>query len=122
MQVSGQPLYSDPGNPVFDGSCRWRPQVVRGRNAHVEISADKGRGRIVAFVLVEVKDDGAKKPPDKDKKPDKGKKPAKKPAPKRKVLWSHALPAEPVRWGIAAAAGRIVVACRNGDVLCFGAK
>ena len=115
VQVSGQPLYSNPENPVFDGSCKWRPQVLRGRNANVEISADKGRGRIVAFVLVEARNPVSKPP-------EKGKKPAKKPAPKRKVLWSHALPGEPVRWGIATAGGRIVVTCRNGDVVCFGAK
>jgi ABC-type uncharacterized transport system permease subunit len=38
-----------------------------------------------------------------------------------KPLWSQPLPAEPVRWAIAVdAQGRVVVALRNGQVLCFG--
>ena len=37
------------------------------------------------------------------------------------AAWSHPLPAEPVRWGMAVdAQGRVVVALRNGQVVCFG--
>jgi len=37
-------------------------------------------------------------------------------------LWSAALPAEPVPWGLVVDRhGRVIVSCRNGQVLCFGA-
>ena len=36
-------------------------------------------------------------------------------------LWSQPLPAEPVRWGLAVdAQGRVIVALRNGQIICFG--
>jgi ABC-type uncharacterized transport system permease subunit len=37
------------------------------------------------------------------------------------VLWEQALPASPVRWGLAVdATGRAVVSLEDGRVLCFG--
>ena len=41
----------------------------------------------------------------------------------KKKLWEQKLPGSPVRWGIAVdAAGGIVVALRDGRVLCYGKK
>ena len=38
-----------------------------------------------------------------------------------KLLWRHSLPAGPVSWGLAIdREGRILVALRDGRVLCFG--
>ena len=38
-----------------------------------------------------------------------------------RVLWEQPLPAEPVRWGLAAdSRGRIIVTLRGGRILCFG--
>jgi hypothetical protein len=38
-------------------------------------------------------------------------------------LWSHALPAQPLRWPIAIdGEQRVVVALRDGSILCFGKK
>jgi hypothetical protein len=91
--VSGQPLYSTPENPVYDNSAAWTEMVVRAANAtlRLEQAGDKGPWRLVARTL--------------DDQP----------------LWTKQLPAEPVRWGIAVAAdGRILIALRTGEVLCFG--
>ena len=95
VEVSGQPLYSDPQNPVYDGSCRWRMPVLHGGNADVLFVPDKGGAwKIVAIDAYT-----------------------------NAELLSCPLPAAPVRWGLAAdTGGRIAVTCRNGDVLCFGGK
>ncbi len=98
VEVSGQPLYSDPRYPVFDGSCRLNLPIVVGRNASVLFVPGTGpQGPTWKLVAVDGYTNGE--------------------------MWSHTLPAQPVRWGIAAdPAGRIVVTCRNGDVLCFAKR
>ncbi|MGB2824076.1 MAG: PQQ-binding-like beta-propeller repeat protein, partial [Phycisphaerae bacterium] len=97
IEVSGQPLYSEPDNPVFDGGCRWNVAVLNGRNASLLFAPGGGKPGEWRLVAIDAYTNGE--------------------------MWSQPLPAEPVRWGIAAdPAGRIVVTCRNGDVLCFGRK
>lgn len=97
VRVSGQPLYSTPGNAVFDKACEWAPMNVAAANARVSLLARKG-GAGDFWAVVAAKPDGAE-------------------------LWAHPLPAEPVRWGIALdAQGRIVVALRTGQVLCLGKR
>ena len=93
VDVSGQPFYSTPENPVYDGQCQWKPWAVTTKNA--VLSCERRGG----WQLI-----------------------ARKPGGKQE-LWAKPLPAEPVRWGIAVdAAGRIAVTLRNGQILCFGPK
>jgi len=95
VSVSGQPLYSVPASPVYDGSVRWRNVVVRAANARLSFvrSDDKKGWKLVAR-------DGSA----------------------RKELWSQPLGGEPVRWGIAVdAAGRVFVTLRSGEILAFAA-
>jgi outer membrane protein assembly factor BamB len=93
--VTGQPLYSAPDSPVFDRPVTWKPWAVTAGGVRLWAGRQKGAKQPVLLAA------GA------DKKP----------------LWTQPLPGEPVRWGIAvAAAGRIIVTLRNGDVLCFGKK
>ncbi len=97
VEVSGQPLYSGPDNPVYDQSSRWAPPVLIGGNANVMFLPGKGKkGKTWRLVAI---DPFA-----------------------NEELWSQPLPAQPVRWGIAAGAGKIVVTLRDGRVLCFGRK
>ncbi len=95
LTVSGQPLYSNPGNPVFDKSVQWRQVVVNAKNARLSIEGPKGQG----WMLV-ARDNAT-----------------------RRELWRQPLGGEPVRWGIAVdGRGRIFVSLRSGKVLCFGAE
>ena len=96
VRVSGQPLYSLPNTPVFDPSVRWSDAVIAAKNAELAVrpwrEASRPGWRLVAL------DRAAEK-----------------------LLWLQPLPDEPVRWGIAVdAQGRVVVALRNGQILCFG--
>jgi outer membrane protein assembly factor BamB len=96
VAVSGQPLYSQPGAPVYDGSVAWQPMRVPTKNVEVtcpRLATDKGpQSKLM------LRKPGSDAP-----------------------AWSHPLPAEPVRWGMAVdAQGRVVVALRNGQVVCFG--
>ena len=96
--VRGQPLYSIPSAPVYDRSVRWPNSTVVAANAKLsclETNGDRGpTWRLVARGL----DEG-------------------------ESLWEQPLPAEPVRWGLAVdARGRVVVALRDGRVLCLGPK
>ena len=94
VDVSGQPLYSTPENPVFSGECNWQPWAVSAKNAVLSCQQRGGGWHLVAT----------------------------KPGTKQE-LWAHKLPAEPIRWGIAVdAAGRIAVTLRNGQIACFGQK
>ena len=95
LTVSGQPLYSSPGNPVFDKSVQWRHVVVNAKNAKLSIEGPKGQG----WMLV-ARDNATPQ-----------------------ELWRQPLGGEPVRWGIAVdGRGRIFVSLRSGQVLCFGAN
>jgi len=98
VSVSGQPLYSRPGAPVFDNSVKWQDVVVQASNARLMSVQRKGEGS-PGWMLVAQNPAGG---------PD---------------IWAQPLPAEPVRWGIAVdAQGRIIVTLRNGHVLCFGKR
>ncbi len=95
--VTGQPLYSHPDAPVFDRPVHWREQRVRASNGALVLVAEKGGDGTVAWRLSAREPDG------------------------NKERWSQPLPAAPVRWGIAVDGdGWIVVALRNGRVVCFG--
>jgi outer membrane protein assembly factor BamB len=95
VRVSGQPLHSIPESPVFDPSTQWARALVTAQNAKlecVERPGAKGQGWAVV-----AQDSGGRE------------------------LWSHALPAEPVRYGLAIdAQGRVIVALRSGALLCLG--
>ena len=100
VTVQGQPLYSTQESPRYGGfrpAPRGVPMVVT-RNARITWeqlgTKDEPTWRIVARNSDETSE-----------------------------LWSHSLPAKPLRWGIAVdAAGRIAVTLRDGRVLCFGKK
>lgn len=97
VRVSGQPLYSTPGYVVFDKSCEWQPMVVTAKNGKLSLAQRKGEGGGF-WTVVATKPDGAE-------------------------LWTHPLPAEPFRWGIALdGQGRIVITLRTGRTLCLGKK
>jgi len=98
VKAVGQPLYSKPEAPVFDPSVQWDPPVVTTANARLVClqrpQQPKGTWHLVALGLED-----------------------------RTPLWEQPLPAEPVRWGVAVdARGRVFVALRNGQLLCFGQK
>ncbi|HUS91880.1 MAG TPA: PQQ-binding-like beta-propeller repeat protein [Phycisphaerae bacterium] len=95
VQVSGQPLYSEPESPVFDQSARWAMPVIAGGNANVLFLPPKG-GKASTWSLVAVDPF------------------------RNEQMWSQSLPCAPVRWGLAGGGGRIVVTLRDGRVLCFG--
>jgi len=111
VAVWGQPLYSKPEFPVFDGSCRWDPPVVAAKNARLTLLDAPGAA-------------GSPQPPRKGPEPPKAQGPALiAQGPNGAPLWTQPLPAPPVRWGIAVdAQGRIIVSLRNGQILCFGKK
>ena len=96
VQVTGQPLYSLPNTPVFDPSVRWSDAVIATKNAELAVRPSRESSRPGWWLV------------------------AQEPA-AGKPLWRQPLADEPVRWGIAVdAEGRVVVALRNGQVLCFG--
>jgi outer membrane protein assembly factor BamB len=102
VRVTGQPLYSLPGLPVYDQSVQWTEPVVHAKDADL-MFRPLVRG-------------GQKKPPSQWLVF------ALKPQTKQE-LWSQPLSAEPVRWGMAVdAQGRIQVSLRNGQLVCFGQK
>jgi outer membrane protein assembly factor BamB len=92
VKVTGQPLYSIPQFPVFDGSVAWSDVKIATKNAEIGVrSQPNGAALLVA------RDASGKQ------------------------LWREPLPAEPVRWGVAVdGQGRIVVTLASGQVLCFG--
>lgn len=96
VQVSGQPLYSKPEFPVFDKSAEWTEALVRTANADLSLrQSESGDAHVWSLVARKRADDTE--------------------------MWVQPLPAEPVRWGMAAdAEGRVIVALRGGQVLCFG--
>jgi outer membrane protein assembly factor BamB len=96
VKVVGQPLYSLPSAPVFDTAIAWNNPVVTAANARLSCVEERGpAGRAWKIVAQGVQDG--------------------------RPLWAHPLPAEPVRWAIAVdGEGRVVVALRSGEVLCFG--
>jgi outer membrane protein assembly factor BamB len=96
VKTVGQPLYSLPSAPVFDASIAWDNPLVHAANAR--LLCVSGRGQAGPTWTLTAQD------------PKIG-----------RTLWTHPLPGEPVRWAIAVdAQGRIVVALRNGQVLCLG--
>jgi len=96
VKTVGQPLYSRSEAPVFDRSVDWDPPVVSAANARL-VCVQRGQRPQGDWKLVAQRG-GADTP-----------------------LWEQPLAAEPVRWGVAVdARGRVLVALRNGQVLCFG--
>jgi outer membrane protein assembly factor BamB len=96
VKTVGQPLYSLASTPVFDPAIAWDTPVVNAGNARLSCTPE-ATGTASAWVLK------ALDPKD------------------GRMLWNHPLPGEPVRWAIAVdAQGRVIVAMRNGQVLCFG--
>ena len=97
VSVAGQPLYSAPDAPVYDGSVAWPRVVVVTKNARLIFLPPGGDRRAWTLAATAPGRDGA--------------------------TWTQPLPAAPVRWGLAVdAAGRIIVTCRTGQIVCFGAK
>jgi len=96
VKVVGQPLYSLPSAPVFDTSIAWNNPVVTTANARLSCVQERAQAGPAWKIVAQGVRDGRR-------------------------LWSHPLPAEPVRWAIAVdAQGRVVVALRSGQILCFG--
>jgi outer membrane protein assembly factor BamB len=93
VQVSGQPFYSKPGYPVYDGAAKWNPQTVMTATAVLELVERKtAQGSDWALTS--------------------------RPAGGAGDAWTEALPGEPVRWGIAVDRhGSIFVALRDGRVI-----
>ena len=103
VEAVGQPLYSNPSNPVF----RWRNEMPKGTNRLALVWPDPVVTTANAKLLVRKNQKSwhlvAQSPAD------------------GQVLWEQPLPAEPVRWGVAVdAQGRIVVVLVDGRVLCLG--
>ncbi len=93
--VTGQPFYSVPEAVVFDKPAQWGPAPVEARHARLAFAERKGPEGSAWILAAQ--------------------------SPGGEPLWEQALPAEPQRWGIAVdAAGRVVVALRDGRVLGFG--
>ena len=94
--ASGQPLYSAPDSPYFYNEIEGGWESVRAGNMIVSYVQEKGdNGPVWQLKARDPRDES--------------------------LRWSLALPARPVYRGIAIdRAGRVVVSCRNGQVLCFG--
>jgi len=98
VTVSGQPLYSRPGVPVFSREVRWTAADVMTKNAKLSWERTPGGERVVWKLVAQSRTN-------------------------KQRLWAQPLPAPPVRWGMAVdAQGRIVVTLWSGEVLCFGKK
>jgi outer membrane protein assembly factor BamB len=96
ISVTGQPFYSTPDAAVFDKPAQWAPAEVAARNARLAF-LERKEGEESSWAIAARAQDG------------------------KAALWERPLPAEPQRWGIALdAAGRVVVALRDGRILCFG--
>jgi len=96
VRVSGQPFWSTPGSPVFDASVRWERPVVTAANARLVLEERRAEGTR-SWALA-----------------------ARRPA-EGGELWTVALPAEPVRWGLAVDRdGCIIVTFRDGRVVSYG--
>jgi outer membrane protein assembly factor BamB len=96
VHTSGQPLYSTPDYVVYDKSAEWTEAVVSTANAALSFRQAESGDRD-AWSLVARNQAGDTE------------------------MWTQPLPAEPVRWGLAVdAEGRVIVALRGGQVLCFG--
>jgi outer membrane protein assembly factor BamB len=94
VEAVGQPLYATPESPVFERNktLEWGPAVVKAKNANLLYRKGQAGWQLVA-----------QDPTDNE------------------TLWAQTLPGEPVRWAVAVdALGRIVVALRSGQVVCFG--
>ncbi len=99
VEVSGQPFYSAPNSPIHKKGAKdmtaargWRVPVVTAGNVNLLCRQGPGGWKLVAQDRSSNKD-----------------------------LWKQPLPAEPVRWAVAVdAQARIIVALRDGRVLCFG--
>jgi outer membrane protein assembly factor BamB len=90
IRVSGQPLYSKPAAPVYDGSTKWSNVTVKAPNATLSFAKGDDGWSLAA-------NDSA-----------------------GKRLWQEPLGGVPVRWGIAVdSAGRIFVTLRSGRVAAF---
>jgi outer membrane protein assembly factor BamB len=97
VRVTGQPLYSLPSMPVFDDGTKWEPEVVTAKNGRLSIVEGKAGGGPTWTLLAQAADG-------------------------RGDLWRQDLPGEPVRWGLAVdSGGRVIVALRDGRVMCYGA-
>ena len=90
VRVCGQPLYSKPEFPVFDGSCKWDPPTVAARNARLTLAQRHGAWALVA------------QGPENDL--------WSQPLPGEPTRWGIAVDAQ----------GRMIVTLRTGQVLCFG--
>ena len=91
VRTVGQPLYST--YPVYSKEVAWDMPVVKTKNANLLCRQTPNGSQLVAQNPSNNKD-----------------------------LWQHTLPGRPVRWGIAVdSRGRIVVALRDGRVVCYGA-
>ncbi|HUU92860.1 MAG TPA: PQQ-binding-like beta-propeller repeat protein [Phycisphaerae bacterium] len=96
VRVSGQALYSNDANPVFDNPVKWADAVIQAKNARLSCE-QRGTDAAPAWALVAAAASG-------------------------KELWTQPLPAETVRWGIAVdREGRVVATLRDGRVVCYGA-
>jgi len=91
VEAVGQPFYSI--YPVYSKDVAWDRPVVKMKNAHLYCHRTDEGSTLVA------RDPSA-----------------------QKDLWRQPLPAEPIRWGVAVDRdGRILVALKDGRLVCFGA-
>jgi len=95
VKVSGQPFYSHPAFPVLDKSVQWDPMDVKAAGGALSlVEARSAAGPTWSLVAR---------------------------GPGGEELWTQPLPGEPVRWGLCLdRAGRIIVALRDGRVICYG--
>jgi len=91
-----------PDAPVYDRSVVWPRMAVATANADLAFFTPKTSRRGVWTIRATPPSGGADAAGG--------------------LLWEQALPAAPVRWGIAMDASRVIVACRNGRIVCFGTK
>jgi hypothetical protein len=97
VKVSGQPFYSHPALPVFDKPVQWEPVDVKAAGGTLSLVRAKGDAG-PTWSLVARASDGSE-------------------------LWTQPLPGEPVRWGLCLdRASRVVVALRDGRVICLGER